>query len=205
MGHIQQATVIENGETKLLWKESILDEEGNFVLDENGQIKFEKTTKDTGDPLYEWKGSPYEGLMYSVLGTIKDVVTLNFDDIKHNNDRTYGDRNRRALFALSDAFLIFLLFGLVKMLINAFIAENGTEGLTGTTLKMASSVNGKILNEYNLFNSTFGSISSEPVFLSWGKKLAQDSWDTISGDKELMDLMKRNFGFAEVLKWTEPE
>ena len=143
--------------------------------------------------------------MYSVLGTIKDVVTLNFDDIKHNNDRTYGDRNRRALFALSDAFLIFLLFGLVKMLINAFIAENGTEGLTGTTLKMASSVNGKILNEYNLFNSTFGSISSEPVFLSWGKKLAQDSWDTISGDKELMDLMKRNFGFAEVLKWTEPE
>jgi hypothetical protein len=70
---------------------------------------------------------------------------------------------------------------------------------------MSSAINNKILSEYNVWNSTFGSINSEPIFMQWSKKLAMDTWDTISGDKELMDLMTRNFGFAEVLKWGRPQ
>jgi len=103
--------------------------------------------------------------MYSVLGTIKDIVTLNFEDIKHNSEKTYGDRNKRVLFALSDGFLIFMLFAMIKAIIDAFRDENGDEGLTGYTLRMASAIDNKILNEYNILNSTFGSINSEPVFM----------------------------------------
>jgi hypothetical protein len=67
-------------------------------------------------------------------------------------------------------------------------------------LGMTAMVNNKVLNEYNVWHSTLGAVSSEPVFLSWGKKMGGDMWDAVTGDKEVMDVMTRNIGAAEVFK-----
>lgn len=99
--------------------------------------------------------------MYSVIGTIKDVLTLDFKSIKNNEDR-----NRRFMFAITDAILIFVLLGLIKKMLDAIIDESGTEGLSGNVLNFNSAVNKKVLREYNIYQSTLGAISTEPVFLS---------------------------------------
>lgn len=197
MGHVEQEFVEDKDGNKILqWRKPILDENGDYIFDDAGKIKFELTSEDTGDPALKWTGTPYEGLMYSVIGTIKDVVTLDFKSIKNNEDR-----NRRFMFAITDAILIFVLLGLIKKMLDAIIDENGTEGLSGSVLNFNSAVNKKVLSEYNIYQSTLGAISTEPVFLSWGKKLSNDTWDLINGDKEAIDVLTRNVGAAEIFKW----
>lgn len=179
------------------------DENGNKIYqyhktieNEDGSITTEPTSENTGDPILQWEGAPYEGLYYSLVGTIRDVVTLDFKHIKNSEER-----NRRALFALADAGLIFLLLALVKVMLDAMIAENGTEGLAGSLLNMSSSIEKKVLREYNIYESTLGAVNSEPVFLSWGKKMSGDIWDALSGEREITEVMTRNIGAAEVFKW----
>jgi hypothetical protein len=65
---------------------------------------------------------------------------------------------------------------------------------------MSARINNKVLNEYNIWQSTLGAVNTEPVFLSWGKKAGGDIWDAVTGDKEIMDVMTRNIGAAEVFK-----
>jgi hypothetical protein len=100
-------------------------------------------------------------LYYSIVGTLKDIATLDFKHIKNSEER-----NRRALFALADAGLIFMLFAIAKALLDAMLVENGKEGLSGTLLGMSSAVTGKVVNEYNIYQSTLAAVSSEPAFLS---------------------------------------
>lgn len=130
------------------------------------------------------------------MGTLKDILTFNFKSIKDKEAR-----NRRALFALADGVLMFIMFSIIKALFDAILAEDGDEGFTGYTLNAMSGITGKIINEYNIYESTLGNIDSEPKFLSWGKKFANDAKDVLTGDKEVMDLMTRNIGAAEVFKW----
>mgnify|MGYP003434340568 FL=1 len=86
-----------------------MDENEEYVFDEAGKIQFETTSEDTGDPALKWVGTPYEGLMYSVLATLRDVTKLDFKNIKEHEDR-----NRRFMFAITDAILIFILLGIAK-------------------------------------------------------------------------------------------
>lgn len=189
MGKVVQDFVVDkDGNKKLQYFKTIENEDGSF--------RTEVTDEDTGDPVLKWEGAPYEGLWYALAGTIKDVATLNFKHIKNNEER-----NRRVMFALADAGLMFLLLAIVKALLDGIIEENGTEGLSGSALNMAAAINTKVLNEYNIYQSTLGAVNAEPVFLSWGKKISGDTWDAITGDKDVMDVMTRNVGAAEVFKW----
>ena len=196
MGRVEQEfETDENGNKVLQWRKPILDENEEYVFDEAGKIQFETTSEDTGDPALKWVGTPYEGLMYSVLATLRDVTKLDFKNIKEHEDR-----NRRFMFAITDAILIFILLGIAKAMWDAIIAENGTEGLSGSAIKFGATVNKKVLNEYNVWQSTLGAINTEPVFLSWGKKLGGDIWSMINGDKDIIDVMSRNVGAAEIFK-----
>jgi len=91
--------------------------------------------------------------------TLKDAVTGNWASIKDNDLR-----NRRALYGLSDGALMLLIFALMAKLLEGIIAENGTGGIDGGTLKFIDSVNRKILNESKLMDNTFGALRSEPAF-----------------------------------------
>jgi hypothetical protein len=53
---------------------------------------------------------------------------------------------------------------LMAKLLEGIIAENGTDGIDGGTLKFIDSVNRKILNESKLMDNTFGALRSEPAF-----------------------------------------
>ena len=68
---------------------------------------------------------------------------------------------------------------------------------------MMSAISKKILNEQNVYQSTIGAINTTPVFLSWGKKFGGDVIDVFKGEKDLLDLMERNVGAAEFLKWQD--
>ena len=196
MGRVEQEfETDENGNKVLQWRKPILDENEEYVFDEAGKIQFETTSEDTGDPALKWVGTPYEGLMYSVLGTLRDVAKLDFKHIKGNEDR-----NRRFMFAITDAILIFILLGIAKAMWDAIVEENGTEGLSGNAIQFGATVNKKVLNEYNVWQSTLGAINTEPVFLSWGKKLGGDIGSMINGDKDIIDVMSRNVGAAEIFK-----
>lgn len=72
----------------------------------------------------------------------------------------------RVKFAMVDGLMVFLLLGLLKAMLDAIIAEQGTEGVSGELLQFSATVNKKVLTEYNVFNSTLGAVNSEPVFLS---------------------------------------
>jgi len=187
MGKVVQDYLIVDGKKVLQYFKT--------VEHDDGTITTETTDQDTGDPVMKWEGSPYEGLWYSVVGTLRDVVKLDFTHIKNSEER-----NRRALFALADAGLIFIMLGIMKAIIDQLIAEKGTDGLSGSLLNLTGRVNNKVLNEYNVWQSTLGAVNTEPVFLSWSKKMSTDIWDSISGDREIMDVMTRNIGAAEVFK-----
>jgi hypothetical protein len=90
-------------------------------------------------------GTPYEGLYYSVIGTLRDIVKLDFKKVKGNEER-----NRRCLFALADAGLIFMMLAMMKVLLDGIISENGTDGISGYALNMSARINNKVLNEYNI-------------------------------------------------------
>lgn len=184
----------ENGVEVPLFKKPRLDEQGNY-LKENGQIVFDFVREDTGDPLYEWTGSPQEGLMYSMLYTLHDVFTLNFTELKNNKQR----RNR-VLFGLHDAILMLIIAGIVKALFDAFIAENGTEGLSGETLQFGQAVSTKILRESNIMQNTLGAVNSEPVFISYASKVSKDFYDVLTGDRTVQEMMGRDIGAFEFLK-----
>lgn len=184
---VQDFVEKEDGTKVLMWKKT--------TVDEDGTIHEEPTEENTGDPIYKWVGTPYEGLAYSILGTARDLVTFNFTNLKNEEERT-----RRALFGVADGILMFLMLGIAGAILDAFIEENGTDGISGRTLSMMNRVNGKMMNEYNLYKSTIGAIDSEPAFLSWGQKLGKDVLGVFEGDRELEELMTRNFGAAEIFK-----
>lgn len=179
---------------ELLFKKPRLDESGEFVI-ENGTFVFDPVTEDTGDPLYEWTGTPQEGLVYSMLYTLQDLFTGNFAELKNNTQR----RNR-VIYGLHDAVLMLLIAGLFKAFFDAYIAENGTDGLTGESMQFGQALSKKVLNESNILSNTLGAVNSTPVFVSYGTKLSKDLYNTFSGDKTIQQLMGRDLGAFEFLK-----
>lgn len=195
---IQEYEELANGEKALVWRKPVLDSEGEFIY-EGGEMKFEKTTENTGDPSLIWEATPYEGLAYSLLYTAQDLYHLDFKGAFKDEDR-----NHRLLFALSDGAMMFALFSLIYALFEGLLEDNGgEEGMTTTTLNMMSAISKKILNEQNVYQSTIGAINTTPVFLSWSKKFGGDVIDVFKGEKDLLDLMERNVGAAEPLKWQD--
>lgn len=130
----------------------ITDKEGNKIYqyfktiqNEDGTFEEIIVSEDTGDPVLKFTRAPYEGLYYAVVGTLKDVFTMKFSKIKNAEQR-----NRKVLLAFTDLALIFLLLKYTFAILEAWIIDNGTDGLEGTTVSMMASVNKKVLNEYNV-------------------------------------------------------
>lgn len=188
MGSFQQKFIIEDGIKKLMWRKAIMNEEGDI-------IKFDHVTENTGDPLMEWKGSPHQGLLYSFLYTLQDILTLNFDNIKNNPQQLAG-----AKFAIADGLLMFLMFALFKAFFDGWIADNGTDGINGNTMKFFSNVNTKILREADVWQNTMGSIQIEPILFSYSQRIANNMMQTISSDRTIMDVAIWNVGAAEMLR-----
>ena len=180
------------------------DKEGNPVKwyrkpiynheDDSEIIGFDEVTENTGDPVIVWEGNPQEGLMYSILYTIQDIFKGNFNEAFSNTDRL-----NRVYFALADTLLMMLIFGTIKALFDAFVEENGSEGIAGNTAQFMSSVSKKVLSEANMYENTLGAIKTEPAFVSYSTRVANDVLDVINGDKEINNALSRNIRMFEFL------
>lgn len=186
-GHHKQKTIKKDGKEIPIWRK--------VYYNEDGDMEFEEVEEDTGDPLMIWQGSPQEGLAYSILLTIRDIAKFDWSNIKDNEWRT-----RQALYGLADGFLMMLIFKLLKKLYDGFIDENGTEGLSGETIRFMSSVNSKVLNEANLWDNTFGALRSTPAFWSYTTKVVGDMNDVFKGDKDFKNIISSDFRMFEFIE-----
>ena len=132
--------------------------------------------------------------MYSILYTIQDIFKGNFNEAFSNTDRL-----NRVYFALADTLLMMLIFGMIKALFDAFVEENGSEGIAGNTAQFMSSVSKKVLSEANMYKNTLGAIKTEPAFVSYSTRVANDVLDVINGDKEINNALSRNIRMFEFL------
>ena len=193
----QEFTLDKDGNKILMWRKPRLDESGEYMYDESGQMIIDIVEENTGDPSLKWTGTAYEGLAYSLFYTMQDLVRLDFKSIKNN-----VERKNRVMFALADGALMFILSGLVAAMLNAILADEGTEidAISGANLKFAASAAKKIHNETNVFNNTLGAIKTEPVFLAWGKRAGGDMLDVLQGDSTITEFLGYNVGATEFLR-----
>lgn len=181
----QVVTEDKNGNKIPMWRKTIQKSDGSYDVI--------PTTENTGDPLIEWVGTPFEGLAYSVLSFTRDLATLNFDEVK-------GDKERlaRVAFAINDAIFMFLMMSLFVMMFKAFKKES-PGGMSKELLRFGEALTKKVANEQNLLDSTFGALSSDPAALSWARRFGADLKDVFEGDKTIRQAASR-FGALEFLK-----
>ena len=176
---------------KLVWRKPILNDKGHT-------IDFEETEDNTGDPAYEWVGTPQEGLFQSMLKTAKDIVKMDWTNMKNEELR-----NRRALYGLADGVLMIIIFGIIAQLLKGIIADEGTDGINGETLRFMDNVNQKVLNESNLWGNTFGALRSKPAFWTYSTKVAGNILDVVEGDKTIYQVAPKTFRALEFMEETE--
>jgi hypothetical protein len=182
----------ENGNEVKLWRKPIYAD----PYDSEKITDFEETTENNGDPFLEWTGSPQEGLIYAMLHTVQDVLR---GDIKG----AWADeaRNRRVMFGLADTVFMMIILGIFKAIFDATIAETGGEGISGNTAVFAANVNKKVLSEANVWKNTLGAIKTEPVFWSYGTKVAGDIQNVLTGDKTVQQSISKSIRAFEF--WQE--
>ena len=76
--------------------------------------------------------------------------------------------------------------------------ERGT--VSGELKAFMGTVNTKILREFDVWDNTFGALNTEPVFLSWGIRSANNIMDAFTSNKELGKLAANSIGALEHLK-----
>lgn len=167
----------------------------DYIENPDGTIERKEVEYETDEKLLTWNGTPQEGLFYSVAYTFQDILRGNWDEIKNNKLR----RNR-TMFALGDAVFIFILLGIIREIFKNLSKEQGRDSMSGEMLHFMTTVNTKVLNEYNIWDNTFGAIRTEPLFLSWGVRTGENFKDVIEGDKSLSRALGSTVGAFELLK-----
>ena len=155
---------------------------------------FEETTENTGDPVVVWEGTPQEGLVYAIGYTLQDIFKGDFKG-------AFGDKERlnRVYFAMADTLMMLLIFGLIKALFDAFIAENGTDGIDGRTALFMSEMSKKVLSEANVYENTLGALRTEPAFWSYSSRVANSVQDVFSGSKTIQEVLPKNVRMFEFM------
>lgn len=93
----------DDGTDVLMWRETYIDDEGKTV--------WKPTTKNTGDPIIVWEGTPQEGVFVSLLYTIQDILRWDTKSLKNNTLR-----KNRAMFALIDGVLMVLILKIMQQI-----------------------------------------------------------------------------------------
>ena len=96
----------------------------------------------------------------------------------------------RAIYGLLDFPVMMMLFGCVKSVIQSWINENGTSGLDGQTMEFAKELDNRVLDFGNLWKGTVGAVSTTPMFFTYSKKVAQDSWNVLTGQRPTQNLIR---------------
>lgn len=79
------------------------------------------------------------------MGIIQDALRGDWSDIKNNKLR-----NRRAVFGLVDAGLLFLILGIMREIWAWLSEEQGRGTVSGELVNFMGTVNEKVYREYNV-------------------------------------------------------
>ena len=197
IGQAKQATQTDDkGVKHKLWYKTVVDEKGIEQL--------EWTTENTGDPVFEFTGTPQEGTFIAAMGILQDTVRMDWSKIKNDSLR-----NRRAVFGLVDAGLLFLVLGMMRELWKWLFglddrgkvdASKNAAVQAGVLGEVMYTVNNKVFREYNVWENTFGAISTEPLWLNWTQRTFKDLRDTLTGQKDLTQLAAKSIGALEMMR-----
>ena len=184
-GQYEQKYILdENGEKKFIWRKELKDEDGNL-------IGMEDTFENTGIKATHFMGSTYEGLMYSLGLTLRDIKNGNFD-------KTPKERKRRAMLAIHDLFMM-----LIAMLIARTLLEDfpDTEKMTYSdqAKQVTTKAVYKALNEFNPYESVFNSFRWEPAFAGMLGNMYDAFTGVFTGDTDLDKFFRRNFKMLEII------
>ena len=188
IGQVKQATQTnEDGVKELLWNEE--------YTDENGMPQIRATTKNTGDPIWAFEGTPQEGTFIATMGILQDVFRQDWDNIKNESLR-----NRRAIFGFVDAGLLFLILGIMREIYKWLTEEQGRGTVSGELINFMGVVNEKVFREYNVWENTFKALNTEPLWVDWTRRSFKGLQDFVTGDKTLAQAATLSVGALEFLK-----
>lgn len=184
-GDFRQKTGIdENGEERLLWYKDTFDDDGNYL----GK---EETFENTGTKAQAFITDPWEGVMYSLGLTIRDIV-------KGNYKETPLQRKRRAMIALNDLFMALIVNSIIFALLQDFKESDETSQaaeLTGKAFLKATS-------EFSPF-VLFTSVKWEPAFVGFAGNMLSIFTGLFDGDTDTAKMIRKSFKATELLPYPE--
>ena len=184
-GYFGQLYEEEDGKKHMLWKKK--NEKGVEVPVREEEL----TSEDARIPAKGWNGEIFEGLMYSLALTARDVA-------KGNLEKTDKLRVQRAKLALNDlaAALAMLLVGWIFLSDKKAIKEMGYAEKTMLLVGMKS------MSDLNMIASVFGSLQATPAFIEIAGSTWGDFKQVMTGDLEVMKMLRQNIRMLELLPST---
>ena len=162
-------------------------------VDKNGIDIFEDVVEDTGLKSYEYKGTPTEGLIFSLGFVLKNLGTLNFEELKEQSWRT-----RQAGYAIWDGLLLLLL---IKALIALFGGlKEDSDGISRETFRFAENVSRKMENEAIILNNTILDFSLDPISTSYLTRTVNNFGKALTDDQTFKEFIGRTAGAFEMLR-----
>ena len=174
------------------------------IFDEDGNIIDIIETTETDGTLARakvWEGTKMEGLLYSLLYTLRDIFHFKFSDVMNNKQRL-----ARVTLAMHDilwATLGLYLARLMWMWIKDAMGIDDKDeeySMMESAITSLEKTNYRALSEFNPYANIFGNLTFEPRFASFAKKLGNDFVNTLSDDdKSVADFTKKYIKAMEIV------
>lgn len=180
-GDFRQKTGIdENGDEQLLWYKDTFDDDGNYL----GK---EETFENTGTKAQGFITDPWEGVLYSLGLTIRDIL-------KGKYNETPIQRKRRAMIALNDLFMAMIVNSIIFALLQDF--EENEE--TSDAIKLTGKAFYKASSEFNPF-VLFTSVRWEPAFIGFAGNMLDIFTGMFDGNTNTEKMIRKTFKATELL------
>ena len=175
----------------------------------NGGKSFDDMIKDNEvETSMSWKGIPMEGMGRSYVKFVKDILHLNWEDLRKKWNNPIERDN--ILIGLHDCLLMSLMMMLVTILFGLTIDGE----VTTDTQKVARAMQKKGWGASFMYNVAYGSFQDFPFWQTIGsmfgdlnptvvvsaKRLVQNTGNVITGDKTIMQALTNTIGAAADLR-----
>lgn len=171
------------------WTDTQVNEKrGGYVLD----------TDENGNPVYNWKGKVTEGILQTIMATY-DSIKANQGNILKTWESLDNTQKENYMFLLGDTLILGLLSFIAALFTEPNMQKNNPTGYQALSALRNSS------HDFFIgYTATSVAGTKNPVALvSWGTKMAQDSWSVITGGKDPSDLLKNVAVFRTISNVTK--
>lgn len=180
--------MVRNGEK--YYNRHKIDENGNYLGSEIvPESVLSEEEKRTCIPAMEWEGDFVEGLMYSILYTIRDISTFNWSEIKKNPQRMVN-----VMLALHDILIGIIFYNILK-----FIFSGGTNKTKD--IKPLQRVFLRSLQDVG--PSAFTQVSLTPSFVNTLETIKNDGLKLLVDSDKGWDAIQSHFGGTRDWIWDE--